>query len=177
VDPVGAIAVILASLAWATGSLWTARGAALPRSPMLSTGMQMLAGGAFLTLLGTSLGEWSSVTAATITLKSLLALLYLIIFGALIGFTAYVYLLQHTTPSVASTYAYVNPVIAVFLGWALGGEALSQRIFLAGAAIITAVVIITRNQSSHKTEAQPAAQPRVPAAGRPGRTAPTGARR
>jgi drug/metabolite transporter (DMT)-like permease len=165
VDSIGAIAVILASLAWATGSLWTARGATLPSSPMLATGMQMLLGGGMLLLLGSGLGEWSAVKVDAMTLKSLLALLYLIIFGALIGFTAYVYLLQHTTPALASTYAYVNPVIAVFLGWALGGEALSQRIFLAGAAIITAVMIITRNQASHKTQSS-AATPARPAAPR-----------
>jgi drug/metabolite transporter (DMT)-like permease len=147
VDPIGAAVVILASLSWAAGSLWTARGAPLPRSPALATGMEMLVGGALFILIGTAAGEWSGVSLASMSLKSVLALLYLTVFGAIVGFTAYVYLLQHTTPSKASTYAYVNPVIAVFLGWALAGEAINGRVALAALAIVTAVVMITRHHA------------------------------
>jgi drug/metabolite transporter (DMT)-like permease len=146
VDPIGAVAVMLASLSWAAGSLWTARGAKLPGSPMLATGMQMLIGGVMFMVLGSFTGEWARVSVAAMSLKSVLALVYLIFFGAIIGFTAYVYLLQNTTPSKASTYAYVNPMIAVFLGWALAGESLNGRVALAAAAIISAVVMITRQQ-------------------------------
>jgi drug/metabolite transporter (DMT)-like permease len=146
VDPVGALVVIFASLSWAVGSLYTARGAKLPSSPILSTGMQMLVGGALFIVLGSLVGEWSRFAPSAASLKSVLALLYLTVFGAIVGFTAYVYLLQNTTPERASTYAYVNPVIAVFLGWALAGESLNGRVLLAAAAIVSAVVLITRRR-------------------------------
>lgn len=153
VDPLGATVVILASLSWAVGSLWTARGAPLPRSPALATGMQMLAGGAMFLVIGTALGEWSAVSPSVLSRKSLLALVYLTFFGAVIAFSAYVYLLRHTTPSKASTYAYVNPVIAVLLGWAWAGEELNLRVGLATLAIITAVVLITTHQGTKLSRA------------------------
>ncbi len=162
VDPLGAVAVILASLSWAVGSLYTARGAKLPKSPMLATGMQMLVGGLLFMVLGSVAGEWTGLSVAAISLKSVLATLYLITFGAIVGFTAYVYILKNTTPAKASTYAYVNPVIAVFLGWALGGEAVTGRAVLAAVAIVTAVIIVTRHQAtSHTGEflAEPATLP------------------
>jgi drug/metabolite transporter (DMT)-like permease len=155
VDPVGAVAVMLASLSWAIGSLWTARGAKLPASPMLATGMQMLIGGLMFFVLGSVVGEWSRVSLAAVSAKSVIALLYLIFFGAIVGFTAYVYLLKNTTPSKASTYAYVNPMIAVFLGWALAGEALNGRVALAAAAIIGAVVMITRQHAAPRRSSEP----------------------
>jgi len=151
VDLLGALVVMLASLSWAIGSLWTARGAKLPSSPMLATGMQMLLGGLMFLVLGSAVGEWTRVSVAAISVKSVIALLYLIFFGAIVGFTAYVYLLKNTTPSKASTYAYVNPMIAVFLGWALAGEALNGRVALAAAAIIGAVVMITRQHSGPRS--------------------------
>lgn len=150
VDPLGAAVVVLASLSWAVGSLWTARGAPLPKSPMLTTGMEMLIGGALFMVIGTAAGEWSGVSLSSMSLKSVLALLYLVFFRAIVAFTAYVYLLQHTTPSKASTYAYVNPVIAVFLGWAFAGEELSGRVALAALVIVSAVVMITRFQAAAK---------------------------
>jgi drug/metabolite transporter (DMT)-like permease len=153
VDPLGAAVVILASLSWAVGSLWTARGAPLPKSPMLTTGMEMLIGGALFMVIGTAAGEWSGVSLSSMSLKSVLALLYLVFFGAIVAFTAYVYLLQHTTPSKASTYAYVNPVIAVLLGWAFAGEELSGRVALAALAIVSAVVMITRFHAAPKAVA------------------------
>ena len=148
VDPLGAAAVILASISWAVGSLWTARGAPLPRSPMLTTGMEMLIAGAVFLVIGTAAGEWPGVSLSSMSMKSVLALAYLVVFGSIVAFTAYVYLLQHTTPSKASTYAYVNPVIAVVLGWAFAGEELSGRVALAALAILGAVVMITRFQAA-----------------------------
>ena len=148
VDPAGALILVLASVAWAVGSLYTARGAPLPRSPMLSTGMQMLMGGGMLLLVGTAAGEWGRFDPAAVTMKSVLALAYLLIFGAILGFTAYTYLLKNTTPARASTYAYVNPGIAVLLGWLLAGEALSPRVVLASLTIIAAVALITSHQTS-----------------------------
>lgn len=150
VDPAGAIVLMLATVAWAAGSLYTARGAPLPRSPMMATGMQMLAGGTFLFLLGTASGEWGRLDIAAVSLKSVLALLYLLVFGAIVGFTAYVYLLRNTTPARASTYAYVNPGIAVLLGWLFAGETLSPRVLLATLTIIAAVALITRQQPASR---------------------------
>jgi drug/metabolite transporter (DMT)-like permease len=155
VDPVGALLVIAASISWAVGSLYTARGARLPESPMLATGMEMLIGGVMFLLLASVMGEWGRFSVAAVSLKSVLAVLYLITFGAIIAFTAYVYILKNTTPARASTYAYVNPVIAVFLGWALGGEVVSRRALLAAAFIIAAVVTITRQQATSHTGSSP----------------------
>ncbi len=162
VDPLGALAVILASLCWAIGSLYTARGAPLPKSPMLATGMEMLLGGLMFLVVATVAGEWSRFSVATISLKSALAVLYLITFGAIVGFTSYIYILKNASPARASTYAYVNPVIAVFLGWALGGESITSRAILAAVFIVAAVVAITRHQSTGHTGEMRAAPPAPP---------------
>jgi len=142
VDPVGGLVLIGATLSWAVGSLYS-RGAKLPRAPFLTTGMNMLAGGALLTLVGTMSGQWGAVDVVAMSLKSWLALLYLTVFGAIVGFTAYLWILREATLATASTYAYVNPVVAVFLGWALAGEAITPRIVAAAAVIVGSVVIIT----------------------------------
>lgn len=142
VDPVGGLVLIGATLSWAVGSLYS-RGAKLPRAPLLTTGMNMLAGGALLTLVGTMSGQWGGVDVAAISLKSWLSLLYLIAFGAIVGFTAYLWILREATLATASTYAYVNPVVAVFLGWALAAEAITPRIIVAASVIVGSVVIIT----------------------------------
>jgi drug/metabolite transporter (DMT)-like permease len=142
VDPAGGLVLIGATLSWAIGSLYS-RGAKLPRAPFLTTGMNMLAGGALLMLVGTMSGQWGAVDVAAISMKSWLALLYLIGFGAIIGFTAYLWILKEATLATASTYAYVNPVVAVFLGWALAGEAVTPRLVTAAAVIVGSVVIIT----------------------------------
>lgn len=141
IDPVGAAVVVLASILWAAGSIY-ARYADLPASQTLATGMEMFAGGILLLAAATATGEWGRLDAGAISSSSLLALAYLIVFGAIIGFSAYVWLLRATTPARAGTYAYVNPVVAVLLGWALAGEPLGPRILLAGAMIVTAVVLI-----------------------------------
>lgn len=138
----GAGAVLLASFLWAAGSIY-ARGASLPRSPRLGTAMQMLAGGVLLLLAGTALGEWGTLDLSAVTLKSALALAYLIVFGALVAFSAYIWLLRVSTAARVSTYAYVNPVVALFLGWALADEPISARTFLAAFVILTAVMLIT----------------------------------
>ncbi len=141
-DPVSAGALVLATLSWATGSLYS-RGANLPRNPLLSTGMSMLAGGAILVLVGTAMGQWGGVHLEAISLKSALSLLYLILFGSLVGYTAYLWILKEARLATASTYAYVNPVVAVVLGWALAGEAITPRVVAAASVIVGSVVIIT----------------------------------
>jgi drug/metabolite transporter (DMT)-like permease len=145
-DPLGAVVLIVASMSWACGSIY-ARAARLPESPLLATGMEMLSGGALLTIAGLVTGEWGRLALDQASPRSLWALVYLIVMGSLVGFTAYIYLLQKTTPALASTYAFVNPVVAVLLGWALAGEAVTPRTVLAAAVIVTAVVVIVTSRS------------------------------
>lgn len=138
----GGLVVVGASLSWAYGSVISRR-LALPTSPLLGTAMEMLAGGAVLLLLGLATGEHGRIAWDQISAKSLLALVYLILFGSLVAFTSYVYLLKVVPTSKVATYAYVNPVVALFLGWGLAGEAFGSRALLAAAVILGAVVLIT----------------------------------
>jgi drug/metabolite transporter (DMT)-like permease len=140
VSLIGVALLLLASLSWAAGSLYS-REAPLPRSSILSTAMQMLCGGVLLLVAGGATGEWAHLGDAHASTRSLLALGYLITFGALIGYTAYIWLLRNTTPARVATYAYVNPLVAVLLGWALAGESLSWRIGLAAAIIVSSVML------------------------------------
>lgn len=142
VDPVGAAALIVGSLAWAFGSLH-AQKSRLPISPMMTTAMQMLAGGLGLALLSGVSGEWVGFRPTQVSTTSLVALAYLSLLGGVVAFTAYTWLLHHTTSARVATYAYVNPVVAVLLGWALAGEALTPRILAAAGVIVAAVVLIT----------------------------------
>ena len=146
VDTVGVIALIFAALSWAIGSFY-ARGAPLPAASLLGTAMEMLAGGGLLLIAGLLTGEFGQLKLDQVSLQSLIAFGYLIVFGSWVGFSAYSWLLRETPPALSSTYAYVNPMVAVFLGWALAGEALTPQTVLAAAIIIAAVVIITTNQS------------------------------
>ena len=152
----GVILVIAATLCWATGSVYGVR-ASTPKSPVLASGMQMLAGGSSLILVGTLRGEWTRFDIAAVSLNSALALAYLLVFGSLIAFTAYSWLLKNARPAMVATYAYVNPVIAVILGWALAGESLTARMLLGAGVIVGAVVLIT----SHGSESEPIAEEKV----------------
>ncbi len=139
---VGGIALLGAALAWASGSIY-ARRARLPASPWLTTAMQMLTGGAVLAVMAVMAGEGGQLDPSSFSMKSVLALAYLILFGALIGFSAYIWLLRVTTPARATTYAYVNPAVAVLLGWLLAGEQLDLRAGVAMAMILSAVVVVS----------------------------------
>ena len=143
VDAIGAAVLILGSFSWAFGSLHS-RVADLPKSGFLATAMEMIAGGAWLLLFGLATGQAGKLTLAAVSARSLLSLAYLILFGSLIGFTAYIWLLKATTPARVSTYAYVNPVVAVLLGWAFAGEPMTLRTLLAAAVIVGAVALIIR---------------------------------
>lgn len=143
VDPLGAALVLGASLSWSGGSLYSRR-TRLPESPLVATGVEMLVGGAFLVIAGLLRGELTTFSYALVTPRAVLAWAYLVVAGSLFGFTAYIYLLRHTTPARAASYAYVNPVIAVFLGWALASEPIGTRTFIAAPIIIGALVLITR---------------------------------
>lgn len=142
VDPMGAAALLLASASWALGSL-ISRGSSLPGSALMATAMEMLAGGFLLLVAGSLTGEWVRLALDQISLRSALSVGYLIIFGSIVGFTAYIWLLRAVSPALVSTYAYVNPLVAVSLGWALAGESLNARTLLAAAVIVASVVLIT----------------------------------
>jgi drug/metabolite transporter (DMT)-like permease len=142
VDPLGAAIVTVGALAWASGSIWS-RSAALPRNALVATGMEMLWGGVWLLLAGTLRGELGALHPGAFTTASVLAYLYLVVIGSLVGFSAYIWLLGVSTPALVSTYAYVNPVVAVLLGWALLNEPLSGRVLAAAAIIVVAVAVIT----------------------------------
>lgn len=149
IDPIGAAALLVGSAFWASGSLYSRR-ATLPESRLLGTAMQMIGGGCCLLVLGTLLGEWSQLDLAHASARSLLALGYLVVFGSLVGFTAYIWLLRVSTPALVSTYAYVNPVVAVLLGWAFAGEPITARTLLAAAVIVAAVMLITTHRPRAK---------------------------
>lgn len=136
------VALLLSPVLWSIGSLYS-RGAELPQAQLLGVGMEMLAGGVLLLLLATVTGEWAALDLAAISLRSTAAFLYLIFIGAIIGFTAYIWLLKNTTPTNATTYAYVNPVVAVFLGWAVLGEPVTPAMLAAMAIIIFSVALIS----------------------------------
>jgi drug/metabolite transporter (DMT)-like permease len=142
VDIGGALVLCLGSMAWAAGSIFM-RHFPMPRSARAGNGIQMLAGGAGLALLGLSVGEASQVDVAGASARALLSVLYLMIFGSLIGFTAYTYILRVSTPARVSTYAYVNPLVAVFLGWMFAGEAVTGRTLAAAAVILASVAVVT----------------------------------
>ncbi len=137
-----ALVPIAGAFVWAWGSLWSRR-VRMPSSPLASTGVGMLAGGALVLLASGAIGEFARFDAAGVTWPSLAALAYLSVFGSVVGFSAYLYLLRHVPPAMVATYAFVNPIVAMTLGWAFAGEALSGRSLTAGALVVVAVALIT----------------------------------
>lgn len=150
VEPLGAAVLIAGSLCWAIGSLRSRR-ARMPRSSLLAASMEMLSGSAGLFMLGLVTGEGRALLHPAFSAHSLAGLAYLICFGSLLGFTSYNWLLKVSTPSRVATYAYVNPVIAIFIGWGLGGESLSARVLVAAAVIVAAVALIITHQARSET--------------------------
>jgi drug/metabolite transporter (DMT)-like permease len=141
IDPVGAAMLLFAAFSWSMGSVYS-RHARLPLSPFLAAAMEMLTGGALLAITGTLTGEARQLHFSVVSTRSLLGLLYLVLFGSFLGFTAYIWLLKFVSPARVATYAYVNPLVAVLIGWALAGEPLSARTLLATASIVGAVAVI-----------------------------------
>lgn len=152
VDLVGAVVLLLAALSWAAGSLYN-RGAKLPTSPLLGTGMEMLVGSLGLFILGTVTGEWSQMELTSFSTRSLLGFAYLVVFGSWVGFASYVWLLRVAPTMLVSTYAYVNPLVAILLGSLLAGEALTPRIVLAAMFILGSVVLITLTNPANSKSA------------------------
>lgn len=146
INPAGVAALFGASIAWASGSLY-ARYTPKPDSALMGVALQMIAGGTILFLIGLVLGEGAAFSWTKISARSAIAFIYLTLIGSLVAFTAYSWLLKHSTPARISTYAYVNPVIAVFLGWAVAGERLTARMVWAAAIIVLGVIIITTRRT------------------------------
>ena len=151
VDRVGAVALTLAALSWAIGSLYS-RTAPLPANPIFATGLEMIAGGVLLLILGTALGEWRVLGTSHASAASIAGFAYLVVFGSLLGFTAFAWLIRVSTPARVSTYAFVNPVVAVFLGWLIAHEPVTRMTVIATAVIVAAVALITMASGSRKAE-------------------------
>jgi drug/metabolite transporter (DMT)-like permease len=141
VDRLGALVIVGGAMCWAVGSLYS-RGASLPKRPLVSAGLASLCGGILLALYSVVSGE---IGDATWTTDAILALAYLIVVGSFIGFTAYVWLLRVAPISLVSTYAYVNPIVAVALGWLILDEKVTVQMVGAGAAVLVSVAVILRS--------------------------------
>ena len=142
VDPFGVGILLVGSLAWASGSVYSKHAGGLSGSPLMGVAMQSLSGGIALWIAGIASGEIRSLHLATISVRSWLALGYLIVFGSMVGFTAYIFILKKSTATRVATYAFVNPVVALFLGWLLVGETITLRTIIAAAVILTAVLLV-----------------------------------
>ncbi|HTC36159.1 MAG TPA: EamA family transporter [Bryobacteraceae bacterium] len=142
IDAAGAVALIIASISWSVSSALS-RKLPLPSSKVMSSGTQMLAGGILLALTSAALGEFRGFHPSAVSLEAWLALLYLIVAGSIVAFTAYVWLIHHESPTKVGTYAYVNPVVAVLVGYFFGGEALGARTILGTVLVLISVLVIT----------------------------------
>ena len=150
----GALILVLSSSGWASGTLLSRR-LATPASPLLGAGMNLLVGGLMLLALSALTGEWAALRLEAVSWKSVLSVLYLSLFGSVLGYSSYMWLLGVVAADRVATYAYVNPVVAVFLGWAVGGEALTPLTLLAAAVIVTAVALITTDRPRPLPAAEP----------------------
>ena len=146
----GIFMVMVATIGWAFGSLYGAT-APTAKPNLLAAGMQMLSGGLVLTVVSAISGEWQKFDYRAVSSVSWLALAYLIFVGALVAYTAYSWLIQNASPSALSTYAYVNPVVAVFLGWAIAGESLTGQMLVGAAVIVVSVMLVTANNKKKLT--------------------------
>jgi drug/metabolite transporter (DMT)-like permease len=146
VDRAGAAALMFASVTWSIASILT-RKLPLPESKVMSSGAQMLSGGIFLMVAAAAFGEFRNFHPAAVTRAAWLSLLYLIVAGSIIGFTAYVWLIHHESPTKVGTYAYVNPVVAVLVGYFFGGESLGERVLVGTLFILVSVILITTSPS------------------------------
>lgn len=147
IDAMATFVLMIGSIAWAAGSIFY-RHSAVPRSGTMATGIQMLGGSVVLFVASALFGEFRTFSVLGVARESWIGWVYLVTFGSLIGFTAYMYLLKAVSPAKASTYAYVNPLVAVFLGWAIAHEAVTPRMMGGAAIILGAVAMITKTRSA-----------------------------
>ncbi len=145
-DTIGMVVLVLAALSWSIGSLYS-RKASLPNSSLLGTGMEMLAGSVGLFIFSALVGEWGAFNPSAVSMKSVAGLIYLIIFGSFIGFVAYTWLLRNAPTPIVSTYAYVNPVVALLLGSVIANEQLDKQDIISALIILSGVVLITTSKS------------------------------
>jgi len=154
IDTLGAVALLIASLSWSVSSA-VARKLPLPPSKVMSSAAQMLAGGVFLLIISSALGEFRNFHPWTVSREAWLALLYLVVPGSIIAFTAYVWLIHRESPKKVGTYSYVNPVVAVLLGYFLGGEALGPRTILGALLVLVSVLLTTTTRAKRPAAALP----------------------
>jgi drug/metabolite transporter (DMT)-like permease len=145
IDPVAALVLLAGSLSWSLATVFGKR-ARVPASPPLASAIQLMGGALCLTIVAALAGEFGRVELADFGWQATLSIAYLTIFGSIIAFSAYSWLLRVSTPTKIATYAYVNPVVAMLLGWAVAGEEMSARVLLAAAIVLAGVVLITRKQ-------------------------------
>jgi drug/metabolite transporter (DMT)-like permease len=155
--PMGVFLLMCSTFAWSLASV-ISRNADLPAETQQVSGMEMLAGGVLLVIASGLAGDWGRFDPAGVTTKSVLAFLYLVIFGSLVTFTAFAWLLTVSTPNKVATAGYVNPMVAVFLGWAFGGEVLSSRSLLASLVIVVSVVLIITGRGSARSRLAPSSE-------------------
>jgi drug/metabolite transporter (DMT)-like permease len=158
IDPLGLALVAGAAISWSIGSVYSRR-VPMPRSPFQGAGLEMLAGGLIMLAVGLIRGELGAVNPAEFSTESLVALVYLIVFGSLVAFTAYIWLLNNAAITVVSTTAYVNPIVAVALGILILNEPMEPRTWLAAAIIIGAVVAIVTGRPRPASEPEPSVEP------------------
>ncbi|MEO8138583.1 MAG: EamA family transporter [Gemmatimonadota bacterium] len=153
-DPAGVLLLMCSTFAWALASVLS-RNADLPANTQLMSGMEMLSGGVLLLAASGVVGDWGHLDLGGVTAKSLFAFLYLVVFGSLVTFTAFAWLLKVSTPNKVATAGYVNPMVAVFLGWAFGGEVLGSRSLLASLVIVASVGLIITGRGLGRPQISP----------------------
>jgi drug/metabolite transporter (DMT)-like permease len=151
VDRLSAVALIIAAISWSVASAIT-RKLPLPESKVMSSAAQMLAGGIMLTLAALAFGDFRGFDPAGVSLRAWISLAYLIVFGSIVAFTAYVWLIHHESPTKVGTYGYVNPVVAVLVGYFFGGEGLGLRTVLGTLLILVSVVVITTSRGAQPVQ-------------------------
>lgn len=159
-----AFAIIAAAMSWATGSIYGLR-APVPKSAILTAGMQMFSGGTVLLLVSLFSGEMFRFDISQVSSRSVGGVIYLIIFGSLLGFTAYSWLLKNAQPAMVATYAYVNPVIAVFLGWLIASESFTTQMLIGAGIIVGSVALITSNKKKKTKEIENKFDENIPKGG------------
>jgi drug/metabolite transporter (DMT)-like permease len=143
---VGSLAVLLGAFSWSVGIVYSRR-SHLSGHPLLLSALSLLAGSVQLLLVGTALGEYRGFSFASVSLRSWLALGYLVIFGSVVAFTAYNWLLEHYSPTLVATHTYVNPIVAILFGWLFAGEAVTFNVLLSAALVIGAVMLVDRGMT------------------------------
>ena len=143
---VSSLAVVLSAVSWSAGVVYSRR-SHLSGHPLLLSALSLLAGSVQLLLVGTIAGEYRGFSFASVSLRSWLSLGYLIVFGSVVAFTAYNWLMEHYSPTLVATHTYINPIVAVLLGWLLAGEAVTPNVILSAAMVVSAVMFVDRGMA------------------------------